>query len=141
MALDAFAELRYRDASLPVDIRVTDLLARMSLEEKVGQMFYNIALLEPGVALTAANPVFNLESIERSVLLRCMSCFSLLGSVSDIETFVKWYNDLQSLALRTRLSIPITLLTEPRNHFTQNAVTSALVEMFSQWPEILGLVA
>src|ERR1043166_5833325 len=32
------APLPYRDAKLPVDQRVADLLGRMSLEEKIGQM-------------------------------------------------------------------------------------------------------
>jgi beta-glucosidase len=36
---------RYRDASLPVDERVKDLLGRMTLEEKIAQ---GVGLLEQG---------------------------------------------------------------------------------------------
>ena len=34
----AIADARYRDASLPVEARAADLLARMALGEKVAQM-------------------------------------------------------------------------------------------------------
>ena len=34
----ATTDLRYRDASLPVDVRASDLLARMTLGEKVAQL-------------------------------------------------------------------------------------------------------
>ncbi len=36
--LSPAAELPYQDATLPVAQRVTDLLARMTLDEKLGQM-------------------------------------------------------------------------------------------------------
>ncbi len=36
-------KLPYRDANLPVSIRVNDLLSRMTLEEKVGQLRCTLA--------------------------------------------------------------------------------------------------
>ena len=41
----------YKDATAPIDLRVRDLLARMTLEEKVGQI---IALWTPGAPGTRA---------------------------------------------------------------------------------------
>jgi beta-glucosidase len=43
--------------------------------------------------------------------------------------------------LKTRLGIPITLSTDPRNHFTENVGTSFRAGQLSQWPETLGFAA
>jgi hypothetical protein len=48
--------------------------------------------------------------------------------------------DRLQLAATTRLSIPVALSTDPRNHFTENVGTAAACPL-SQWPETLGLAA
>ncbi|KAL2809446.1 glycoside hydrolase superfamily [Aspergillus granulosus] len=50
----------------------------------------------------------------------------------------RWYNNLQRMARKTRLGIPITLSTDPRNHFTDNIGTGIEAGIFSHWPESLG---
>jgi beta-glucosidase len=52
-----------------------------------------------------------------------------------------WHNRLQALAASTRLGIPVTVSTDPRHAFTDNAGVAALAGAFSQWPEGLGLAA
>ncbi|MGH9075735.1 MAG: glycoside hydrolase family 3 protein, partial [Acidimicrobiales bacterium] len=42
----------YEDPSLPVAERVEDLLGRMTLEEKAGQLFHNVVLPGPGGSVT-----------------------------------------------------------------------------------------
>ncbi|KAJ6032506.1 hypothetical protein N7540_003238 [Penicillium herquei] len=42
---------------------------------------------------------------------------------------------------KTRLGIPVTISTDPRNHFTDNVGTGFEAGIFSQWPESLGLAA
>lgn len=46
------------------------------------------------------------------------------------------------MAENTRLGIPITISTDPRNHFVNDPnATSVAAGSFSQWPETLGLAA
>ncbi|KAJ5751890.1 glycosyl hydrolase family 3 N terminal domain-containing protein [Penicillium odoratum] len=131
----------YRDPSRAVSERVEDLLARMTLVDKVGQMFHNMLLMGPDGTLAGASEVFNIESTERLVLERKMSHFNLLGPVVNPRETAEWHNRLQQLALSTDLGIPITLSSDPRNHFTSNVGTAFEAGALSQWPESLGLAA
>ena len=53
----------------------------------------------------------------------------------------EWYNNLQHLAERSRLGIPVTLASDPRNQFSNNPLASAFAGDFSLFPEPLGLAA
>jgi beta-glucosidase len=125
--------LPYRDASLPVDKRVQDLLERMTMEEKAGQLFQQIINMGPNG--TYAN------GTTETVKGQFMTHFNLHGSITDVRMYAEWYNSLQELALQTRLGIPITLSSDPRHAFTNNVGTGFVAESFSQWPESLGLAA
>jgi len=50
-------------------------------------------------------------------------------------------NALQEIAEAARLGIPLTLSTDPRNHFQFTAGASVSPSGFSQWPEMLGMAA
>ena len=51
------------------------------------------------------------------------------------------HNALQAIAERTRLGIPLTISTDPRNHFQYVIGASVTPGKFSQWPETLGFAA
>ncbi|CAL5869068.1 uncharacterized protein PFLUO_LOCUS3296 [Penicillium psychrofluorescens] len=54
----------------------------------------------------------------------------------------KWHNAMQQCALlQTRLGIPITFSSDPRNHFTENTGTASRAISLSLWPETLGFAA
>jgi beta-glucosidase len=94
---DAVQRLPYENPSLPVKQRVNDLLGRMTLEEKVGQM------TQTERAAVAADP-----SIIRTKLYG--SILSGGGSVPKENTpqaFAEMVDGFQRAALATRLHIPI----------------------------------
>ena len=104
---------RYKDASLSVEKRVNDLLSRMTLEEKVGQMnqFVGIEHIRASEAhlteeelrtntAAAYYPGFPADTIER------WTKEGLIGSFLHVLT-VEEANYLQDLAMQSRLQIPI----------------------------------
>ncbi|KAJ5721993.1 hypothetical protein N7488_000028 [Penicillium malachiteum] len=132
----------YRDANLPIDDRVEDLLSRMTLAEKAGLMFQDMIMPGPGGTLMQeTNPLLPILPTDELIGQKLMSHFNLLGGVKNAREIAQWYNRLQKRALETRLGIPVTLSSDPRNHFTDNLGTSFLAGILSQWPETLGLAA
>ncbi len=124
----------FEDWRLSSDKRATDLVSRMNAEEKAGAMMHGtIGLDKSGrVDFTAADD----DVIQRSVntFITRMS-----GNPSHISAD---NNKLQELAEKSRLGIPITISTDPRNHFVNDPnATSVAAGSFSQWPETLGMAA
>jgi beta-glucosidase len=131
----------YRNSDAPLADRVEDLLSRMTLAEKAGLMFQQMIVVGEGGSLSEAVPGFGLHSTEHVIGELRMNHFNLLGAAEDIRTLAQWHNRLQRRAQETRLGIPVTISTDPRNHFTDNVGTGAMAGAFSQWPEPLGLAA
>jgi beta-glucosidase len=52
-----------------------------------------------------------------------------------------WHNRIQELAASTRLGIPVTISSDPRNSYSDNPLAGLLAGNFSVWPESLGLAA
>ncbi|MFJ3666361.1 glycoside hydrolase family 3 protein [Streptomyces sp. NPDC090106] len=129
----------YRDPNLPVDARVEDLLSRMTLEEKAGQLFHTMLSMAPGGDLAEDGPFLRYGTTEL-VAGRLLSHFNLLGQGTARE-MATWANRMQELAAGTRLGIPVTLSTDPRHTFTDNPGASFNSGAFSAWPEPLGLAA
>ncbi|KAF2848454.1 glycoside hydrolase family 3 protein [Plenodomus tracheiphilus IPT5] len=125
--------LPYRDASLSVDERVEDLIQRMNLDEKAGQLFHNILVQGPNGTLT--------NTTAPAVSGKLMTHFNLNGPIADVRATAQWYNALQKLAADTRLGIPITLSSDPRHAFANAVGSQIAATRFSQWPASIGLAA
>jgi beta-glucosidase len=74
---------RYLDPVLSPQQRAEDLLSRVSLEDKAGQLFHSQIGMGPGGTLADADPTFGVPSTENLVLGRRMTHFNLLGGVED----------------------------------------------------------
>ncbi|GAB3097653.1 glycoside hydrolase family 3 protein [Isoptericola nanjingensis] len=135
------AHAPYRDASRPVAERVADLLARMTLEEKAGQLFQTMIEVGEGGALSEGPSAMGVPATTDMVVKRQMTHFNVLMAPPTAREFALWHNRLQELAASTRLGIPVTVSTDPRHAFTDNPGTALLSGPFSQWPETLGLAA
>ncbi|ERK73378.1 glycoside hydrolase family 3 protein [Leifsonia aquatica] len=131
----------YRDASLPVEERVENLLGQMTLEEKAGLFFQTMISMSQDGGLAPADPMFGLPSNEEYVIGAGMTHFNVLGSAPTAELMARWHNALQELAASTRLGIPVTISTDPRHSFSDNPLAGMMAGPFSSWPESIGLAA
>lgn len=127
----------YEDPSRPIDERVDDLLAQMTLEEKAGLMFHTILGVATDGSLAPAG--FG-GSPEEMVNSKLMNHFNVHGLPAP-RVAAEWHNRLQALAESTRLGIPATISSDPRHGFSNNPVVSLTSGGFSQWPEPIGLGA
>jgi len=134
----------YEDINQPIEARINDLLAQMTLEEKAGMMFINGAPVNEDASLEkkegAKGPAALMPSAIDNISHLKMSHFNLWGIPANPEILAKWYNNLQQYAEQTRLGIPITIASDPRNHFS-NSIFSMEAQGFSQFCETLGFAA
>ncbi len=135
----------YEDCRRPGEDRVNDLLSQMNLEEKAGTMFIPpIGMKKDGSISEKPDlgDIMSLMAQGTSHLLfeLKLNHFNIFTTGGKRQT-AEWYNHLQKLAERTRLGIPISIASDPRNHFSTNPLTSAFIGDFSLFPEPLGLAA
>jgi len=133
----------YEDIRQPIESRVKDILKQMTLEEKAGMMFYTPASVnsdgsiedKPGQGGMFAFVPNALKNISE----KHINHFNLFV-VPAPDSLAIWYNGMQQFAEKTRLGIPITIASDPRNHFS-SSIFAMSANQFSQWPEPLGLAA
>ena len=140
----------YEDRKADIDQRVEDLLSQMTLEEKAGTMFITmIGMAKDGTPLdmpTLSGGMMSLlfsfifPATSEMVAQKKMNSFNILSSY-DAATMARFNNNLQKLAERTRLGIPVTLATDPRHGTENNPGAAIFTKAFSQWPSSLGLAA
>ena len=129
----------YEDPTLAPEARVEDLLARLSLEEKVGLLFQTVIDVsapgdhdDPGRVGTGSS---------RDLIAgKLMNHFNVTRLPSARES-AEWQNALQELAEQTPHGIPVTLSSDPRHGFSSNEGMAQPAGHFSQWPEMMGLAA
>lgn len=134
----------YEDSSQPIPKRVDDLLHQMTLEEKAGMLFINGARINDDGSIEdkpATGPFAFAPNALKLVNEKKMNHFNL-WAVPSPAAVAKWYNKMQHyIQDSTRLGIPMTIASDPRNHFTNNVFAMSGNNTFSQWCEPLGLGA
>ncbi|MFJ4191947.1 glycoside hydrolase family 3 protein [Kitasatospora sp. NPDC089509] len=128
----------YEDPRLPVEERVEDLLARMTLAEKAALMLHGRMLPGDQRILPGEHEPF--PSGARLIPDRGLTHFAMMA-VPDARTMAQWNNHVQDLAAAGRLGIPVTLSSDPRHGFTANPATAHTGGGFSSGPEPIGLAA
>jgi beta-glucosidase len=135
----------YEDSRQSLEARVNDLLSQMNLEEKAGTMFIPFIVMKKDGTISEKPSLDDMDSFGTKgtscmlfgLKLNHFNIFSGTGR----KQMAEWYNRLQKLAERTRLGIPVSIASDPRNHFSTNPLTSAYIGDFSLFPEPLGLAA
>ncbi|MDQ4421545.1 glycoside hydrolase family 3 C-terminal domain-containing protein [Sphingobium sp. DEHP117] len=128
----------YENPRLSNQKRVDDLLKRMTLEEKVGTMMHGS--LPSGDVLGHAGVRYDLPLIERYINTDKVTSFITRLAVPPSDLAAQ-NNAVQRIAEKSRLGIPITISSDPRNHFQAVFGASTKGGGFSLWPETLGFAA
>ena len=132
----------YEDHRLDSKLRSDDLLNKMTIEEKVGQMFHPPFTLKPDIwMLIYEIAIRGNKSTEAQILFDNISHFNLYGNPSPAKLANK-INHFQEIASRSRLGVPITISSDPIHEVPKGGgVASFSVDGFSKWPSQLGFAA
>lgn len=124
----------YEDWRLGAAERARDLVGRLSLAQKAGLMMHGTLVLD-------ADGRVNLTAMDKMLREDGVNTF-ITRMAGDPAAIADDNNRLQALLEGVGLGIPMTVSTDPRNHFTHDPnATSIGAGAFSQWPETLGLAA
>jgi beta-glucosidase len=133
----------YADWRLPAEERARDLVARMTLAEKVGTMVHPVAAnSETGYHvddLPADAPPYEVALRPAIVDLHVTSLLSRFAA--DAAVLATEHNAAQEIAEGTRLGIPVSFSSDPRNRFSATAGQSVGAGAFTRWPGTLGFAA
>lgn len=133
--LDPFEDPRLNTAE-----RTEDLLGRLSLAEKAGLMFHTVIEAgEDGEVLTGPGRISKSGTAD-VVLGKHLNHFNV-HALPEPRLAARWANNLQLVAEQAPHGIPVTISTDPRHAFFENAGASFAARGLSQWPEPLGLAA
>jgi len=140
----------YEDSSADLEERVNDLLKQMTLEEKAGTMFVSM------IGMTSKGEPFDKPKLSRNpfdllisflvppasqmLVSKKMNSYNILNSY-DPEIMARFNNNVQLIAERMRLGIPITIATDPRHGAENNPGAAIFTPTFSQWPNPLGFAS
>jgi len=132
----------YEDHNISSSERSEDLLSKMTLEEKAGQMFHPPISLQGGLISKIMNLASGkADSTESLILEKHISHFNLYGSPNPLELAEK-LNFLQSISEKTRLGIPLTISSDPIHEVPRGGGIAAFsLKGFSKWPSQLGFAS
>ncbi|MEB6606012.1 glycoside hydrolase family 3 protein [Aeromonas sanarellii] len=124
----------YEDWRLGAAERARDLTGRLTLAQKAGLMMHGTLVLD-------ADGRVDLAAMDKMLRTDGVNTF-ITRMAGDPAAIAEDNNRLQALLEGVGLGIPMTVSTDPRNHFTHDPnATSVGAGAFSQWPETLGLAA
>ncbi|MES2516860.1 MAG: glycoside hydrolase family 3 N-terminal domain-containing protein [Bacteroidota bacterium] len=161
---------KYEDWRLPQEIRIQDLIAQMTIEEKIGFMLISTSRLagdfsfQQNAPKTEISSGFNEEDLMQPINMFTRKPLAVpnmgaAGTTKGVMTYnlrhfilrantsakilAEWSNNLQALCETSRLGIPAIIASNPRNHITADASIGLSVgtTVFSKWPGELGLSA
>jgi beta-glucosidase len=145
---------RYEDWLLPLDVRVDDLVSRMTLDEKAGLML--IDTMGPGCGGTltpAGTRLLETQKMTRFILRNVVKAAAdpcdgsvtpgRSGFVVTPRQMAEFTNAVQALAESQRLGIPVLFKDNARNHYDTDPRfgISAGAGAFTEFPKEAGVAA
>ena len=95
----------YRDASLPINQRVEDLVSGMTLEEKAGQLFQPILIPGPDGTLNPGGMGSN--GTEFMLKDQHLTHFNLIGSVNDAQGTAEYLSKSSNSKILTGMRVDL----------------------------------
>lgn len=130
----------YEDGRAPVEERIDDLLGQMTVEEKAGLFFHTImGIGENGEVIDKPGPMAPMATSEL-IITRHIRHFNLFRTPTAPQ-LARWHNEIQDMAARTRLGIPVMISSDPRHGLGKLSGINFQSVGFSSWPEPIGLAA
>ena len=129
----------YEDIRLKPSIRIDDLIKQMTLEEKAGTMVHG-TLRAVDSFVGASSKGYDPVAAEQMIKGSSVTSFITRLTMPPAD-FARQNNAIQKIAESSRLGIPVTISTDPRNHFQAVLGASSVGSSFSIWPETLGFAA
>ncbi|MBA2364476.1 MAG: glycoside hydrolase family 3 C-terminal domain-containing protein [Chloroflexia bacterium] len=130
----------YEDPRRPVDERVEDLVARMTLAEKAGLLFHTYVAFRIEDSAAFVNADLGPMPTGAMVTTQRINHFNF-PPIPEPRLAAQWHNKVQALAEDTRLGIPVTFSSDPLHGFSDNPAANLAMPAFSRWPEPPGLAA
>ncbi|MBB5731218.1 beta-glucosidase [Altererythrobacter atlanticus] len=128
----------YEDWRLPPVERARDLAARMDLREKVGTLMHSTMPGRDGEMGRGAG--YDLAALGDLVRGKHVTSFITRLSIAPAE-LARQSNEAQQVAAAGRLGIPLTISTDPRNHFSYVLGAAEAGTGTTKWPELIGFAA
>ena len=147
--------LPYEDWRLDAESRAADLASRMTIREMAGLMMYSPHQMVPGASSGPFRYTYDGKSFEESgvapwalndqqkeFLSEEGIRHVLLMRFSDVDTVVKWNNEMQRCAESLPHGIPVAFSSDPRHGAGASAAEfKTEANDVSKWPEGLGMAA
>ena len=130
----------YEDPRQPVEARVEDLLDQMTLAEKAGTLFISGTAVNEDASLDDKPNTDQFGMAAKTQMEDHLLHHFNFWEVPGASIVAQWHNRLQQFAEETRLGIPVTIASDPRNHFSRS-IFEMQAKDFSQWCQPLGLAA
>ncbi|WP_346033752.1 glycoside hydrolase family 3 N-terminal domain-containing protein [Erythrobacter westpacificensis] len=128
----------YEDWRLSPLERAADLATRMSTTHKVGTLMHSTMPGRDGELGRAES--YDLDALGLLVGDRHVTSF-ITRLTLDPALLAEQNNAAQEVAAAGRLGIPLTISTDPRNHFSYVLGAAEAGTGTTQWPELLGFAA
>lgn len=134
---------KYEDWRRSTDQRVDDLVAKMTLEEKVGLMLINTLNSDAGGSVSqTAFDYINKQKMSRFIFRNVVTATPTAGQVTP-EQAAKFTNAVQEMTEATRLGIPAVFKSNARNHYEKDPRfgISEAAGAFTEFPKEAGLAS
>ena len=131
----------YENIHLSARARAVNLLSMMTIEEKAGEMFHTYAMVDKDGSVSNQAYMTGGVRVDSMITGKLMTHFNIIGDV-PAKSIAHYNNLVQKLAEGTRLGIPVTLSTDPRNSSKASDLSTVVsAGNFSAFPEPIGFAA
>jgi beta-glucosidase len=122
--------------------RAEDLIKQMSMAQLAGTLLHGTlaATGGPMASIGVGGDGYDLDKAKEAIAGKAITTFITRLNTEPMK-MASGANQLQAIAEAAPLGVPLTISTDPRNHFEYILGASVGTGQFSKWPETTGLAA